>query len=438
MDDELEQTIDVMLDNQSGLLDKLNSAEERMENGFGVLVRRVEAMNTQTQYSRGGISITSTSTAAHELLRKHLGEEEAAYQTQMAEIVCENATAFPEPETALLAAEWFRTQIKLCLPRRFGGEQSKLYQQKLEYEQALGGLPIERKTLRESVDSSGGYLVPIAVAGEIQRMALDSSVVAGRCRRLPMTTKEVRVPSESTGVTVFFSNEGEQLSKGEPLFGERVLIAQRIHGRAAASIEVVEDSALALLPYLQNVFAEKIGATLDAEILEGTDNFSGLNTEASISTIATTASDGEQVEFLDLVRTAYAATESSAIEGSVWYLHPRIMASVVGLLDSQGRPVFQPAPAAGVPSTILGFSAFTTSSIATNVTRGSTSDTSNIYFGPPRRMLLGVRQDLRLDITDQGPGWERYEIDLRLVGRYAYTTGVPAAFARIVGATQLQ
>jgi HK97 family phage major capsid protein len=277
-------------------------------------------------------------------------------------------------------------------------------------------------------------LVPTIIASEVLRIIQDSGVVVSRARHIPMTSNDLRIPNEDSGVSVYWADELAATTQGEPTFGQNILTAKRLSGRAVASIEAIEDSVIGLIPYIQNVMAEKIGKELDQEALEGDGtNFTGLVAASGINSVATTASNGEAIAYIDLVKAVYAADESSVEDGCAWFMHRKVLATIVALVDTTGRPIFQPSVAGGVPNTILGFPVYTTSCINTARTRGSNNTTSNVYFGNPRRLIFGDRSGLRFDVTDTGPNWEYYAVDMRLNGRWGFTVGTPAAFSVIVG-----
>jgi HK97 family phage major capsid protein len=239
-------------------------------------------------------------------------------------------------------------------------------------------------------------------------------------------------------VSVYWADELGQTTQGEPVFAQNILTAKRLSGRASASIEAIEDSVIGLIPYIQNVMAERMGKELDQEALEGDGtNFTGLNAESGINSVSTTTTGGEEIAYIDLVKAVYAADESSVEDGSAWFMHRKMLATVVALVDTTGNPIFQPSIAGGVPNTILGFPVYTTSAIDNSRLRNAET-TSNVYFGNPRRLIFGDRMGMRFDVTDTGPNWEYFAVDMRINGRWGFTVGTPAAFSVIVGGKPIQ
>lgn len=425
------------------------SIEAQMEAGFKTVAARVDSLSKRQIISAGGNANVFSSSdrllAAIPENQKHLvydAERKIRADERSDRTRKIYSGPFKDPAAVALSELWMKTAAQLQLPRYFGGKQGELSERLEKYSRAfdeVSPVPSELKAAYSgATDGPGGYTVPILVASEVLRIAEDSGVVVSRARHIPMAGDTLQIPNENTGITVYWPAQGGTLTAGESDFGINQLDAKKLAARAAASIEVVSDSVIGLIPYVQTIMAEKIGKTLDGEALEGTGtNFTGVNSASGINTVATTTTDGEQLAFLDLVNAVYAADESSVEDGAAWFMHRKIFATVVALVDSQGRPIFQPQVSGASPGTLLGFPVYTTSAIATNTTRGATGNTSNVYFGDPRRLIFGDNIGMRFDVTETGPGWEFFQVDMRLVTRHGFTVGTPAAFSRIVGCTQL-
>lgn len=450
------ESLDGRIDKQAERIDEVgrqaaknkDSVETQMETGFKAMADRIDLISKRNLITGGGGG-GSVFSAGDRLMavipdqfKGLIYQAEQDIHREQRKSGQNRKTGLADPAFRAASELWFKNSLKLQLPRYFGGHQSELRQNLDKLEKAFEDMlpSTEQKApYAEGSAGTGGNLVPVIVASEVLRIVEDAGVVVSRARHIPMTSDTLHIPNEATGVTVYWPGEAATLTAGEGTFGVNILEAKKIAGRAAASIEVAEDSVIGLLPYVQTVMAEKIGKTLDGEALEGTGtNFTGLNADGSVNSVATTTTDGEAVTFADLVNAVYQADESSVEDGAAWFMHRKIFGSIVNLTDNEGRPIFNPVPVDGAPrGTLLGFPVYTTSSIATDTTRGSTGNTSNIYFGDPRRMIFGDRRDLRFDVTETGPGWQYAQVDMRIMGRWGFTVGTPAAFSKIVGCTLL-
>jgi HK97 family phage major capsid protein len=335
------------------------------------------------------------------------------------------------PLVAAVSTLWFQAAMKAQLPKSYGREQSAALADMERYETALGQV-FGKAELSEGADASGGYLVPDIIGSQILRIAQDSSVVFSRGRHVPMTSNRLELPNEATGVTINFVDEGGTMTEGGPAFGINILTAKKLVGRATASMEVVEDSIVGLLPYLQTVFGEKIGRTLDGEALEGSGtNFTGVTAASGVNTVGSNTT-GAAITYAALVQIMFAAGEESTRQGAAWFMNPQLFASVVGLVDSNGQPIFQYANVQGSPyPTLLGKPVFNTNvlSVAGTATGGETDNLGTIYFGDPMTLIWGDRSGLRFDVSE-APNWGTGKIDMRIIIREGFTVGTPAAWTK--------
>jgi HK97 family phage major capsid protein len=352
-------------------------------------------------------------------------------------------TVMHTPEDMAAACLWFSVATKAQCSSRYALEMTQIRTQMDQIEKAFvekyGGMTSEemKASYAEGTDSTGGYLVPTPVAAEILRIAIDTAVVAPKCRQMPMVGKQMEIPNEATGVTVYWGSEAGTLTRGENTLGINLLDAKRLHGAATMSIEVLEDSIVGLTSYINQIMAEKIGWELDQELLEGDGtNFTGLNAESGINTVATTTGDAEAIVYDDIAMAIGAPNEASTEANSQWFMNKKMWSACLKIKDDNGFPILSQVPFSGAPTmAMLGYPVHKTSAISAFRTSGSNTSTSNIYFGDPRRIILGTRQDLRWQVTEFGPGWDTYQVDARLVGRFASTVGTPAAFVKITKGT---
>lgn len=336
---------------------------------------------------------------------------------------------FHNATVAAAAQEWLRSAacaMSTRLRPRFNeAEFSKLGA-------ALGvGSAVQKAALAEDSDATGGFLVPTIVAGEVVRLVADSSKVTPLCRPWPMTKKVEQVPNEATAVTINWIDEANTLTGGEPVFGQTTLTAEKLAGRATLSIEVFEDSNVALLPYLLSVFSEKMAGELDFQMILGDGSqpqITGVMNASGINAITSGTAAGRALTYALLVSTFTAASEGSAREGSYWFVSPAGYTQLLSLVDSQGRPIVQMDVQGAPAGAILGKPIIESARLGGTLTLDDTTETATkIVFGPPRTILFGTRTGMRWDVTDQ-VNWASYQMDARLIGRFAGNVGVPAAW----------
>jgi HK97 family phage major capsid protein len=348
---------------------------------------------------------------------------------------------FADPVFKAASALWFRTAslLQLTKTRNVKGLSDQLDKLDAAFASAYsGGESKAISDMAEISGPSGGFLVPAPVEAEVLRLIEDNAVMRPLVRKMTMSSKTLQVPTKGNAITAYIGVEGGSLtgSYDQTAFSSVTLTAKRFHGRATMSVEVLEDSIIGLLPYILTTLGEEIAILEDQETLEGSGtNFTGVNAASGVNSVATTTTNGEAPVYGDLTATIFAARQRSSRIGARWFMSPELFGKIIGMVDSNGQPIVQygRVPNEIMPQ-ILGFPVELLSTLDIAITRGSTGNTANAYFGPPTTVLFGDRMGVRWDVSD-APNWATYEMDARLVKRTGIVVGVPTAWTKLVGST---
>lgn len=345
----------------------------------------------------------------------------------------DRGSLFADPVFRGAAEAWFRHSTMAQLSK-FAAGRGEHVEAVVKLGNALND--IYAKAAYSPTDANGGYGIPDPVAAEVLRIAHDSSVALQVARQIPMSGDTLYVPHEFANFTTYWSAAAATLTGGENTFSRNTLSAKKLIARATAASEAVDDIVFNLLGYVREVMGERIGEALDTAVFEDTGtNFTGLNADISTSgnTIATTTTDGEALVYSDLAKAVYKAKFASTRQNAAFVMAPAVWSTIVALADTTGQAIFQYAAVPNTPpERILGFPVYLCSPLSVAITRGSTGNTGNVYFGPMKKLLLGVRKGLAWSVTDQ-VNWATDSIDCRMIGRFGFTVGTPGAFTRIVG-----
>jgi HK97 family phage major capsid protein len=294
------------------------------------------------------------------------------------------------------------------------------------------------------VDTSGGYAVPNIVGNEVFKIIRDASLIYGRSRQFQMTSDTLSFPDEATACTVgWHRTDGTAITVGEPVFGQKQLIANKLVGRAIFSLELLEDSNVAILPFLQSCFAEKMGADLDAQAIEGSGSpFTGVSIATSVNdgVVTTNGTIGQTLTyasvtgtFASLVRIYTKAAQGSVINAGTWVCGPGVYAKIIGLVDNNGQPIVRLGTVEGQPNNTLFGRPMIISSALVNVTLGTgTNSVGGLYYGQMNQLAFGTRQGFRWDVSEH-VSFSTYQAQARMVGRFGYVVGVPTAWVRNLG-----
>lgn len=255
---------------------------------------------------------------------------------------------------------------------------------------------------------AGGALLPAPFLAELFVIIEERGVARRTFRPIPMVSKTLDLSTVATKPAAVWATEGNNSAATEAVYGEGQLAAVKLTGIAPWTTELEEDSAIALIPVLQELIAESIfekedDAGFKGDGAAGFGGFTGLvNAATSGHTMANGKTSFEDLDAEDL-RSVRDSVSLARRRGAEWFIHPDVLSIVEGLKDLQGRYIYR-APGDNRPATLWGYP------IANNgegiESMPSLSDdavsTKFVAFGNPKRMLMGQRRELDLLVSREG------------------------------------
>lgn len=218
----------------------------------------------------------------------------------------------------------------------------------------------ERKTLVVSNDTTGGYLAPAEMAAEILKAEVLYSPVRELVTVQPTTAALYQQPKR-TG-TAAATRVGETSTRSEtqnPSWGLLSIPSPELYAEARVSLANIEDSAFDLEALLAAEFGEQFGVKEGAEFVNGNgvNQMLGLldaNAAGPGVPLAYTPSTNASALTADSLITLQHAVKTAYARMGKWLLNRATLGAVRLLKDSQGRYLWEPSVAAGLPGTILG------------------------------------------------------------------------------------
>ncbi len=294
----------------------------------------------------------------------------------------------------------------------------------------------QRKQMVESTDSAGGYLVPEEFRAEIIRIIPKYGIFRKYARQLPMNTDTLRVPRQTSTVTVSWPGEVVKGTASKPVLGQVILNAKTMVGLCSYSAEFLADAGLPILQYLQTIFAEEIGAEEDNQAFNGTGvpfigvlNASGVN---SYSLGGSTTSGKTAITDLtvdDLIKAADKTSED-VDEGAVYVFHK---SALTALRQIKVTTTYALQPASmGAPGTIAGIPWDTSKKLPSAPAAG----VNFAIYGNFMYALLADRQQMTIALAREGTIgannlFEQNMAGLRITERIAIDIAVSTAFVAI-------
>jgi HK97 family phage major capsid protein len=433
---------------QKTALDEVGKVRGEMEAAFDVVGAKLDNIH-KNQVMRGGAFIrdaTNDLVAAIPVEKRHyigLAEQTMGEARKADGSRIEERGRLADPVFKAASALWFQESAKLMVGNRFRNPQASadtLTKIEAAFAASYAGDATSKaiSDMAEGSNPSGGFLVPAPIDSEIQRLIADNSCMRPLVRKVTMTSKQLTIPVKGNSITAYIVAEGGNLtgSYDQTAFASATLTAKKFCGRTTLSGELLEDSIVGLLPYILSTLGEEIGILEDQETIDGSGtNFTGLIAATGVNSVATTTTNGEAIVYTDLTATVFKARHRSSRNNARWYMSPEIFGAIQGMVDTNGQPIvkYGTVPYSIAP-TLLGYPVEVISSMSIATTRGSTGNTSNVYFGPPEAIIFGDRLGTRWDVSD-APNWGTWEIDARLIKRTGIVVAVPTAFTKLVGGT---
>lgn len=286
----------------------------------------------------------------------------------------------------------------------------------------------ERRALAEGTDSAGGYTVPDPLAAQfIDKLRAASVCMAAGARTIPMTSDTLAIARLASDPTMAWRAENEAVTESDPTFDRVSFQARSLAGIVRASRELLEDS-VNVAAMLENAFVQATALAFDQGCLYGTgadDQPTGLGVASGITSVPMGANGAALADYDEIIDLIVAQQTANAGNPTALIYHPRTGGALAKLKDGNSNPLTVPEMVAKVPKLV-------TTSIPITQTQGTANNASSILAGDFSRMLIGLRNSLRIELLK-----ERYADQLQY-GFVAFMRGDvqfehKAAFTKLVG-----
>jgi len=296
------------------------------------------------------------------------------------QLALERRAAYGDPVKRFCASEFNRSWLLGCFRRAAGLE-----------------LTPEQRTAITGVDSGVGQAVsPQATYNEIydallqygQWSTLGVMPVGGRTQIIPLMTAR---PS------AYWVASGAQITEGAATGGSVTLTIKEAAAWIPVALAVLDDAELDLAGWIMQQLAQAVAYRLDWACFaaDGTnDTTDGAYTGIAVGGTAATAASATSVSDLqleDFIRCLTTVDAGVLTRPAKWWIHPQILAKMVGIKDGNGRPIFQnalEAPAPGAIGSILGYPVIPTGAMPSDDETGKVV----AVFGDPQGCAVGVRR----------------------------------------------
>ena len=359
-----------------------------------------------------------------------------------------------DPVRLTLVCSWLQSFLKMkwyavrAMSREAEAERLAMHKMAM----ALGGYPVLKDNgrivelpseeralgdvdLTEGVNAEGGFLVPVEVWTEIEKLMRDASVLRmSGARVLPMRAEKLTLPRRDTVPTVYWPAEGaapsDDVWTAGPFAGPQ-LSAEKQIGLQLITMELVMDNVANVVDFVFEDIVREMGTQEDVQGFQGTGSpFTGLASAASVVDVTKTPAVMAAADWLNLI---FAIKHRDVLDNGVVHCHPNVIKDLMALTETNNRPYLWgtifPNLFAGQGQPFLQKRIYT-SGIHSQTLGGGGNETFP-YHGNVRGLAFGDRMDFALDINDradtpfkQGQAW------LRVLRRVGFVVWVPGLWAR--------
>lgn len=225
------------------------------------------------------------------------------------------------------------------------------------------GIDLDEYRVLSKAASGGGFMVPTDMAAEIVRaLRFLPGGVTSLAREIVTSSGDTfNVPLDLTHGSAAWIAESGSYTPSDETMTQASLSAYKAGTKIIVSEELLTDSAFDLTAFLSREFGERIGALVEDAYINGngTGKPTGLLDAGSAITSSvlpagqvTTTTYTALAAAIYTLPAQYRANASLLASDGLWV-------RLVTLVDSTGRPVWQPSVASGVPDTFAGMPIFT-------------------------------------------------------------------------------
>lgn len=250
----------------------------------------------------------------------------------------------------------------------------------------------------------GSYLVPTIQSDQIiQYLSTAGIARAAGVRVWPLAgVDKLTIPSALAAPTVEYLGQNTAQSASDPSLGQISFTMKTARCLTAIPNELLSTSS----PAIDTILAELIGVSFaesEDNAMFSTSPVTGGPAATLYSVAGTTtynvgnSANGGNLSYADLTAVMWKAAAAKAKGPFVWLMSPRTFwQRVVGLVDSQSRPIVTPDVQNAVVPRLFGYPVYVSPAIPENQSVGSGSNQSYAVFTNPKYIHIGDGQQIEI------------------------------------------
>lgn len=253
--------------------------------------------------------------------------------------------------------------------------------------------------LSVGTDATGGYAVPsFVMPGILEALVPASSLLTAGAGIIPLGegARTFTTCAVDTIPTAAWRLESGAVAASEPTFRAVVAAPKSLAFYFKASRELLAD-ATNMNAALTTAIAQAFAKELDRAGLRGTGTNPeprGILNTSGIKSVTNGANGAALAGYANFFSAAQELLNVNAPMPTAAIMSPRSLVKLGGLVDTTGQPLRRPEMLAGV-------NMITTSAIPNNLTVGTSSDCTEIYFGDFTKMAFMMRESFSIQVAKE-------------------------------------
>lgn len=180
--------------------------------------------------------------------------------------------------------------------------------------------------------AKAGYTIPEALETEILRIIEDEYGVARKeMKYLKLSSNELKLTTGQS-INTYWTDEGAKKTSDEAVFGIATLALKKLASIVPMTDELLEDSAVDLMAYIADLFAESIAKEEDLAFFNGDGTvFTGVFQDTNITSVSANLSSDALIDVQDSVKSSAS---------NKWFMHRTVASAIKKLKDGAGNYEF--------------------------------------------------------------------------------------------------
>jgi len=303
-----------------------------------------------------------------------------------------------------------------------------------------------KKAMSTGTDSAGGYIVPTQYITDLIEMLRAESIVMalGATVLDNLTGSPVEIPKQTGGATAYWVGENAAITASDLTLGQLSMSPKAVAALVKMSARLANLSNPSAEAMVRRDIAQALALAIDLAALRGSGTGgqpTGIANTAGINTVAI-GTDGGDFTFETAADMVGTLEDSNALRGPLGYaMNPKVSKKLKKTRipqfsgDTGGDFVMLPMSNENLADA-LGYDFKTSTQIPTNLTKGTGTNLSEVYFGNWQELIIAEWGGLELMASNEtSDAFEKNQIWVRAIQEVDIAVRHPESFCLVNDAT---